>query len=139
MFHGVPLGSSGWKVADRYRQVKRIGQILLQMGFPGASSATVAASGIAQEQQMVFPRVSLLAFRIPPMGKRRHCKGGCIVGDADANMPLFSRWIVKTVGNRKCGGILTEVMAIDLFPFLPPRAARMGEIAYEFLLLRIYA
>ena len=50
MLDGIPLGSAGGIVGYGYGQGKGIGQLRLQFRFPGVTTATVAATGIGQNE-----------------------------------------------------------------------------------------
>ena len=52
MLDGIPLGSTGGIVGNGYGQSKGVGQLGLELGFPGVTAATVAATGIGQNEQL---------------------------------------------------------------------------------------
>src|ERR1700688_946886 len=45
---GIPFGSTGGVVANGYGEPKAVAELALKFGFPGAGTATVAATGIGQ-------------------------------------------------------------------------------------------
>jgi len=52
MLDGVPFGSTAGKVGHGYGQGKRVGQLGLELSFPGVTAATVATAGIGQDEQL---------------------------------------------------------------------------------------
>ena len=52
MLDGVPFGSTGGIVGHGYGQGKGVGQLRLELGFPGVTAATVATAGIGQNEQL---------------------------------------------------------------------------------------
>jgi hypothetical protein len=52
MLNAIPLGSAGGIVGYGYGQGKGINQLRLKLSFPGVTAATVAATGIGQNEQL---------------------------------------------------------------------------------------
>ena len=66
-----------------YGQGKRIGQLGLELGFPGVTAATVAAAGVSQNEQLAGTTIAGRTFLVPPMSDGMSGKGGGVVGNAD--------------------------------------------------------
>ncbi len=52
MLDRVPFGSASGIVSNGYGQGKGVGQLGLELGFPGMTAVTVAATGIGQNDRM---------------------------------------------------------------------------------------
>jgi hypothetical protein len=88
MLNRIPFGSTGRIVGHGYGQGKGVGQLGLELGFPGVTAATVAAAGISQNEQLVGTAVAGGTFLVPPMSDGMSGKGGSVVGNADRVKPF---------------------------------------------------
>jgi hypothetical protein len=52
MLDGIPLGSARGIVSHSHGEGKGVGELGLDLGFPGIASATVAAPGIGENQRL---------------------------------------------------------------------------------------
>ena len=76
MLDRIPFGSTGRIVGNGYGQGKRVGQLGLELGFPGMTAATVAAAGIGQDEQLAGTTIAGRTFVVPPMSDGMSGKGG---------------------------------------------------------------
>ena len=49
---GIPLGGASGVVGNGESQTKRVGQLRLEFGFPGAATRAIAATGVAQNEEL---------------------------------------------------------------------------------------
>ena len=132
MLDGIPFGSTGGIVGHGYGQAKGVGQLSLELGFPGVTAATVGAAGIGQNEQLAGTEVAGGTFLVPPMSDGRSGKGGSVVGNADHQSPAILRNIVNPIGNRYPDGIGAEVVIIDATRGQFPSPTGIFKIADEF-------
>ena len=52
MLDGIPLRSASGIVSHGYGQGEGVGQLHLNFGFPGVTTATIAAAGISENEQL---------------------------------------------------------------------------------------
>lgn len=52
MFNRIPLGSAGGIVSDGELEVKGIGELGLDFGFPAAATTTVAAASVGENEKL---------------------------------------------------------------------------------------
>jgi hypothetical protein len=78
---GIPLGSAGEVVGSGYCQAKAVGELAWKLGFPGASTAAVAATGIGKDEQLSAAMVATSTVAIPPTGDRVSGKGCRVMRD----------------------------------------------------------
>jgi hypothetical protein len=113
---GIPFGSTGGIVGYGYGQAKGVGQLRLELGFPGIAAATVGAAGIGQNEQLAGTKVAGGTFLVPPMSDGMSGKGGSVLGNADHQSLAILCNIVNPVGDRHPDGIgaeVAEVVIID--------------------------
>src|SRR6266849_5870211 len=132
MLDGIPFGSTGGIVGHGYSQAKGVGQLSLELGFPGVTAATDGAAGIGQNEQLAGTEVAGGTFLVPPMSDGMSGKGGGVVGNADHQSTAIFHNIVNPIGNGDSAGIGAEVVIIDATRGRFPTAARIFEIADEF-------
>src|SRR5579864_4981567 len=94
MLDGIPFGSAGGIVGNGYGQGKGVGQLRLELGFPGVTAATVAAAGIGQDEQLAGSGIAGGTFVAPPMGNSMSGKGGSVVRNTDHQSPAIFVHIV---------------------------------------------
>src|SRR5207249_1402492 len=68
MLDGIPLGSAGGVVSDGDIEMKAIGELRLQFGFPSPAAATIAAARVGKNEQLARMRILRKSFTLPPMG-----------------------------------------------------------------------
>jgi len=52
MLNGIPFGSASGIVSDRDSEVKAVGELRLEFGFPSPPPTAVAAASVGQNQQL---------------------------------------------------------------------------------------
>jgi hypothetical protein len=81
------------------RQIERVGQLGLKLGFPGVAAIAVTAAGVGQNEKLARAGVAVEAFLLPPMGDGMSGKGGRVVGDThDEGAAIFGD-VVNAIGN----------------------------------------
>ena len=90
MLDGIPLGSTGGIVSNGDGQGKGVGQLGLELGFPGVTAATVAATGIGQNEQLAGTAIAGGTFLVPPMSDGMSGKGGVSWETPTTRAPRFS-------------------------------------------------
>jgi len=84
----------------------------LDFGLPGPGSATVAAAGVGQNQELGCAAIATGSFAFPPGGDRMGGEGRRVVRDADADGAVVMRWVVNPVGDAHAAGIGAEVVIV---------------------------
>src|SRR5437879_4650505 len=102
MLDGIPFGSAGGIVGDGHSQGKGVGQLELELGFPGMTAATVATAGISQNEQLAGTGIASGTFLVPPMSDGMSGKGGSVMGNANDEGTAIFHNIVNPIRNR-CG------------------------------------
>ena len=113
MLSRIPFRSASGVVSNGYGQGKGVGQLGLELGFPGTTAATVAAAGIGQNEQLAGTAIAGRTFLVPPMSNGMSGKGGGIVGNANHQSTAIFHYIVNPIGNGDPDGIGAEVVIID--------------------------
>jgi hypothetical protein len=139
MLDGVPFRSACGIVGNGDRQGKGVRELGLDLGFPGMTAATVAATGIGQNEQLAGTAIAGRTFLVPPMSDGMSGEGRGIVGNADHQSPAIFQNIINPVGNGDAYGIGAEVVIIDATRGRFPTTARIFEIADEFAFLAVDA
>src|SRR5260370_36412428 len=124
MLDRIPFGSTGRIVGHGYGQGKGVGQLGLELGFPGVTAATVAAAGIGQNEQLAGTTIAGGTFLVPPMSDGMSGKGGSVVGNADHQSTATFPHIVNPITNSDPHGIRPEVVIIDATWERVPTAGR---------------
>lgn len=83
MFNGVPFGSARRVVRHGKGQTEGVGQLRLELRFPGAATSAIAATGVAQDEELPGAWIAGRAFLAPPMRNGVRGKGGSVMRDAD--------------------------------------------------------
>jgi hypothetical protein len=68
-------------VSNGYCEPNAVAELGLQLDFPGAGTATVAAAGIGQDEQLPAAAVAVRAVALPPSGDGMGRKGCRVVRD----------------------------------------------------------
>ena len=139
MLDGIPLGSTGGIVSNGDGQGKGVGQLGLELGFPSVTAATVAATGIGQNEQLAGTAIAGGTFLAPPMSDGMSGEGGGVVGNADHQSTAIFRDIVNPVRNGDPDGIGAEVVIVNTTRGRFPTTARIFEITDEFAFLAVHA
>src|SRR5215471_2667863 len=137
MLNGIPFGGSGRIVRDGDDKAKSIRYLGLDFSLPGPGSATVAATGIRQNQQLGRAAIATGAFAFPPGGDGTGVEGGRVVGDADTDGTTVVWWVVNSVGDAHPAGIGKEVMIVHRDRPAVPFSATVFEVADQFALFGV--
>src|SRR5580658_10602545 len=139
MLDRIPFRSASGIVSNGYGQGKGVGQLGLELGFPGTTAATVAAAGIGQNEQLAGTAIAGRTFLVPPVSDGMSGKGGGIVGNADDQSPTIFQNIVNPIGDGDPDGIGAEVVIKNAPRNRFPTAARIFEIADELAFFAVHA
>ena len=113
MFDRVPFGGASRVVGNGESQAERIGQLRLEFGFPGAATSAIAATGVAQNEELPGTWIADRSLLAPPMRDGMGRKGGCVVRDADRDRPSIGEQIIDAVRDGDAGGVGAEVVVVD--------------------------
>ena len=139
MLDGIPFGSASGIVGHGDGQGKGVGQLGLELSFPGMTAATVATTGISQNEQLAGTGIASGTFLVPPRSDGMSGKGGSVMGNAhDEGTAIFDT-IVNPIRNGDPNGIGAEVVIIDATRGGFPTAARIFKIADEFAFFAVHA
>jgi hypothetical protein len=111
----------------------------LKLGFPGASTATVAAAGIGKDEQLATAMIAIRAVALPPASDGVGGEGGGVMRDAYKDRASVGKQIIDAVRDRDADGIGTEIVIIDSHRRAIPLDAIVFEIADQFSLFGIDA
>ena len=109
---GIPFGSASRVMSNGDGEPKTVAELALQFGFPGAGTATVAAAGVGQDQQLPTTIVAITAVALPPTGDGVDGEGGRVMGDAYEDRPPVGEQVINAIGDRDADRIRTEIAAI---------------------------
>src|ERR1019366_7242171 len=112
MLDGIPFGSAGGIVCDRYREAECVAHLRLKFGLPDPGAATVAAACVRQDQQLGNTAPAPRSFAFPPGSDGVGGEGCGIVRDADADGAAVVRRVVNAVGDTDTAGIGGEVVIV---------------------------
>src|ERR1039457_4600163 len=87
VFNGVPFGSASRVVGNGESQTERIGQLRLELGFPGAATIAIAAAGVAQNEELPGAWIAARSLLAPPMRDGVGREGGCVMRDTHHDGP----------------------------------------------------
>ena len=113
VFDRVPFGGARRVVGDRQSQAELIGQLRLEFGFPGAATGAIAATGVAQNEELPGSWITGRSLLAPPMCDGMGRKSGCVVRDADRDRPSVGEQIIDAVRDGDAGGVGAEVVVVD--------------------------
>ena len=139
MLNGVPFGSASGIVSDSDSEMKAVGELRLEFGFPSPPATAVAAAGVGQNQQLARVSVLTESLALPPVSDGVSREGRCVVRDTNENGTAVGERLVDTVGNGHADGVGTEVVIIDGPGFPIPTGAGVFEVADQFALFSIDA
>ena len=63
---GVPFGSARRIVGNSESQPKRVGQLRLEFGFPGPAPSAIAATGVAEDEELAGSWIADRSLLAPP-------------------------------------------------------------------------
>jgi len=139
MLNGIPFGSASGIVSDSDSEVKAVGELRLEFGFPSPPPTTVAAAAVGQNQQLARAGVLTESLTLPPVSDGVSREGRCVVRETNDNGTAVGERLVDTVGDGHADGVGTEVVIMD-GPGLPiPTGAGVFEVADQFALFSIDA
>ena len=139
MLDGIPFGSPSWVVSNGYRKSKAVAELALQLGFPGAGTATITTAGIGKDEQLSTVAVAVGAVALPPAGDGVGGEGSRVMRDADEDRTSVGEQVVDTVRDRDADSIGTEIVIIDAHWGAIPLDTVVFEIADQFAFFRIDA
>ena len=136
---GIPLRRGRRVVGHTHAQAVAVAEAVLQVEFPGARGATVAAAPVGQDLQSFGLGIVLAALGAPPFldavdGERRG-----VGGLADEDGAGVGPGVVDAVGDGEAVGIGAEVVVVDQLGSAVPLGAGIAECADELLLLGVDA
>jgi len=135
----IPLGSAGGIVSNGDLEVKGIGELRLDFGFPGAATTAVAAAGVGENEQLTGLGVVKGSFTLPPVGDSVSGKSGSVVRNAHDNRTAVGEGLIDAVRDGDANGIRAEVMIVNRPSLLIPTRAIVFEVSDKFALLGIDA
>src|SRR5713101_7004096 len=97
MLDGIPFGSTCGVVSDGSRNTERVAQLSLDFSLPRPGVATVATTGVRQNQQLGSTAMAARSFAFPPSGDGMGGEG---------------RRVVNAVGDAHPAGIGAEVVIV---------------------------
>ena len=136
---GIPFGSAGGVMSNGYGEPKAVAELALKLGFPGASTATVAAAGIGKDEQLAAALVTIRAVALPPASDGVGGEGCRVMRDAYKDRASVGEQVIDTIRDRDADGIGTEIVIIDAHRRAIPLDAIVFEIADQFSLFGIDA
>ena len=137
---GIPFGSAGGVMSNGDGEPKAVAELTLKLGFPGASTATVAAAGIGKDEQLSFAAlVAIRAVALPPASDGVGGEGCRVMRNAYKDRASVGKQIIDTIRDRDADGIGTEIVIIDAHRRAIPLDASVFEIADQFSLFGIDA
>jgi len=116
-----------------------IGQLHLELGFPGAATIAVTAAGMAQDEELTGAGIAEQSFLAPPMSDGMSREGGGVMGDADHDRPAIGEQIIDAVRDGDARGIGAEVVIVDQAGRQIPARPGIFEIADQFAFFGIDA
>jgi len=139
VFNGVPFGSASRVVGNGESQTERIGQLRLELGFPGAATIAIAAAGVAQNEELPGAWIAARSLLAPPMRDGVGREGGCVMRDTHHDGPSIGEEIIDAVRDGDAGGVRAEIVVVDQSGRQIPTRAGILEVADQFALLGIDA
>ncbi len=116
-----------------------IGQLRLELGFPGAATTAVTAAGIAEDEELAGAWITEQSLLAPPMSDGVSGEGRCVMGDADYDGAAIGEQIIDAVRDGDTRGIGAEVVIIDQTGRQIPARPGIFEIADQFTFFGIDA
>jgi hypothetical protein len=116
-----------------------IGQLRLELGFPGAATTAVTAAGIAEDEELSGAWITEQSLLAPPMSDGVSGEGRCVMGDADYDGASIGEQIIDAVRDGDARGIGAEVVIVDQAGRQIPTRPGIFEIADQFTFFGIDA
>jgi len=139
VFDGVPLGSPGRIMCHGNAKGEGIGQLRLQLCFPGIAAIAVAPSGVGQDENLTRAGIAMRTFLLPPVSDGMGGEGRGVVRNAHDEGTAILGEVVDAIGDGDADGVGAEVVVKDASGAAFPTAAGIAEIANQFALLGIHA
>ena len=139
MLDGIPFGSASGIVGHGHSKSKRVGELGLELGFPGVTAATVAAAGIGQNEELAGTGIAMGTFLSPPISDGMSSKGGSIVRNTDDQSAAIFVHIVNPIRDGDSDGVGAEVVIIDAAWGRFPTTAGILKVAHEFAFFAVHA
>lgn len=139
MFNRIPLGSAGGIVSDGELEVKGIGELGLDFGFPAAATTTVAAASVGENEKLTAVGVVKGSFTLPPVRDSVSGESGSVVRNTDDNGTAVGERLVDAVRDGNAQGIGAEVVIMNRPGGVIPASAVVFEVSDQFALLGIDA
>ena len=106
---GIPFGSAGGVMSNGDGEPKTVAEVALKFGFPGAGSATVAATSIGQDEPLPTAMVAIRAVALPPAGDGVRGESGGGVRDPHTDRASIGQPVLDAVRDRDADGIGPEI------------------------------
>ena len=116
-----------------------IGQLRLELGFPGAATTAVTAAGIAEDEELAGAWITEQSLLAPPMSDGVSGEGRCVMGDADYDGAAIGEQIIDAVRDGDTRGIGAEIVIVDQAGRQIPARPGIFEIADQFTFFGIDA
>jgi hypothetical protein len=100
-------------VSDRDGEMKGVGQLGLEFGFPSPAAITVAAAGIGENQELARATIAAAPLALPPVSDGMSREGGSVMGDADDHRTTVGDGVVEAIGNSDPDRVGAEVVIVD--------------------------
>src|SRR6516164_7950638 len=139
MLDRIPFGGTRGVMSHGDGESKEVGELGLDFGLPGITSATVAASGIGENQQLAAAGVALRTFLAPPVRDGMSGEGGRVMGNTDHQSAAVFVDIVDAVRDGDADGIGAEIVIVDAPRGAFPTMAGILEVAHQFAFLAVHA
>ena len=139
VLNGVSFGSASRVVGHGESQTERVCHLRLEFGFPSAATSAIAATGVAQDEELLGARIVDRPLLAPPVCNGVRRKGGCVMRDAHHDRSSIGEQIIDAVRDGDAGGVGAEIVVVDQSGIQIPSGARILEVADQFALFGIDA
>lgn len=137
VLNGIPFGSAGRIVSNSESEPQRVGQLRLEFGFPGAAPSTIAATGVAQNEELAGTWIADRALLTPPARNGASGESRSVMGDPDCHRSSIGKQIVDAVGDGDAGGVGTKVVIVDQPGRQIPTRTGIFKVSDEFAFLGV--
>ena len=110
MLDGIPFGSPRGVMSNGHGEPKTVAELALKFGFPGAGTATVAASGIGKDEQLAAAMVAVSAVALPPASDRVGGESCGVMRDAYEDRASVGEQVIDTIRDCDADGVGTEIV-----------------------------
>ena len=129
---GIPFGSPSGVMSNGYCEPKAVAELALQFRFPSVGTATIAAAGIGQDEQLAAAMVAVAAVALPPTGDGMGGEGSRVMRDTYEDRAPVGEQVIDTIRDRDADGIGTEIMIVDAQGRAIPLDTIVFEVADQF-------